>query len=518
MTGSLDGRRALVGLGLVLALAVVLRAPRLGLAELTTDEAFSWRLATYAPAEIVARTATDVHPPLYYLVLEAWMKIAGDGPGVLRSLSLILGLAAVALAYLLYVETDRAAPSGGRPAARWGPLVAALLVAVHADQVEHSRHVRMYGLGAALAGLTAWLMLRALRSERRAPSWWAGYAIAASALCYTHYYGAFTVAAQIVAAALLLARRGPAARRRVGEVAGLISAAVLVAALFAPWLPVLRRQTARVSADYWIHEAGSFDVAGALVRWATGLDWTPPLPALTIAALAAAFLWALARGDDGQRFLVIQAGLPWLGALVLSGAAGRTLFLERYLVFSQVALLVLIARAWAGLSTWPRRAAAVVFGALLALGVAGEIGARPTAPPSAQEGARMLAGAVGPGDFVLANAPRDLNVVRYYLHREGADHIALKCPASRSVGHLSQVSSITAEEIVGEESVWAGSWPRIWFVRLHPTRKWRPDPPPLPWAASLTRVFEGSNRTRLLVMAYQRVTTSDPAHTAPPVP
>ena len=120
MTRSSDLRHAWLGLGLVLVLAVVLRAPRLGLEELTTDEAFSWRLATYPPAEIVARTATDVHPPLYYLVLDGWMKVAGEGPAALRSLSLILGLAAVGLAYLLYVEVDRAAASGGRPAAPRG--------------------------------------------------------------------------------------------------------------------------------------------------------------------------------------------------------------------------------------------------------------------------------------------------------------------------------------------------------------------------------------------------------------
>jgi hypothetical protein len=112
---------------------------------------------------------------------------------------------------------------------------------------------------------------------------------------------------------------------------------------------------------------------------------------------------------------------------------------------------------------------------------------------------------------VLANAPRDLNVVGYYLYREGADHIVMKCPASRSVGHLSQVSSIRSDEIVGEESVWAGPWRRVWRVRLHPPRKWRPDPPPADWTLFFTRVFEGPGGTRLLATAYQRVTPGQPA-------
>jgi len=362
-----------------------------------------------------------------------------------------------------------------------------------------------------LAALTAWLLLRALRSERRAAPWWTAYAIAAAALCYTHYYGAFTVAAQLVAAALFLARAWHASRVRPRAASGLAAATVAVAVLFVPWLSVLRRQTARVSEDYWIHEAGPFDIAGALVRWATGLEWTPPWPGIAIAVFAAAFLWAIARGDRGQRFLALQAALPWAGALALSWMAGRTLFLERYLFFSQLALLVCLARTWARLPPWPQRATAAVFGALLVLGLVDEIGLRPDSPSSAQEGARLLARSVEMGDLVLANAPRDLNVVRYYLHRQGADHIEMKTPASRSVGHLSQVSSITSAEIVEEERVWAGPWPRVWRVRVHPPRKWRPDPPPADWVPVFTRVFEGPVATRLLVMTYQRVRPQPPA-------
>jgi hypothetical protein len=502
--------RAVLGLALalVLGLGAALRADRLSLEELTTDEAFSWRMTTHPAADIVARTATDVHPPLYYLVLRAWTAAAGDSPAALRGLSLLLGLAAVGLAYLLYVEVDRFAETDDRGVGRWGALAAALLVAAHADQVGHSRHVRMYALGIALAGLTAWLMLRALRSERRAFAWWGAYGVSAAALCYTHYYGAFTVAAQLGFAGLFLVSRARVSGVRPREATGLLAAALLIAALFAPWVTVLRRQTARVSEEYWIREAGSFDVAGALVRWATGLEWTPSWPALTIGAFATAGAWVLWRGDRGQKFLILQAALPWAGALGLSWASGRTLFLERYLFFSQLALVVLLARAWAGLAPWPRRATAAAFASVVALGLAHEIGARPTAEPSAQEGARLLARSVGPGDLVLANAPRDLNVVRYYLMREGAAGIDLKVPASRSIGHLSQVSSINAYEIVGEESVWAGHWPRVWRVRVHPPRKWRPDPPPPEWAPVFTRVLEGPSGTRLLMISYQRVTSS----------
>jgi mannosyltransferase len=498
--------------GALLAVALLvgglLRADRLGLAELTTDEAFSWRLSTYPPAEIVARTATDVHPPLYYIALAAWTSVWGDSPVALRGLSTILGLGAVLLAYLLCREVDRSArttDAGDRVPLLGGAAAAAVLVAVHADQVSHSRHARMYGLGAVLAGLSAWMMLRALRSEKRSVAWWGAYAVTAAALCYTHYYGAFTVAAQILFASVVVAQRWRASGMRRRDVVGLALAVLGVAALYAPWLPVLWRQTTRVREDYWIRDIGVWDIAAALTRWATGLEWAPAWPVLVIVLFAAAAVWTLWRGDTGQRFLALQAVVPWLGALALSWLAGRTLFLERYLFFSQLALLVGLARAWRGLTfRWPKHVIAVTLGSLVGLGLAREVGGRPTVLPAAQDAARMLASSVGPGDLLCANSPRDLNVVRYYLRREGATTVALKCPASRAVGHLSQVSSMTPEDVVPDEAVWSGRWARVWRVRLHPPRKWRPEPPPPGWKSVFLRIFEGPAGTRLLLTTYEQ--------------
>jgi hypothetical protein len=495
-------------LAVALLIGALLRTGGLALPELTTDEAFSWRLSTYPPAEIVERTATDVHPPLYYIALAGWTSVFGDSPAALRGLSTILGLGAVLLAYLLCREVDRFAGKlapGGRVAGLAGAAAAAVLMAVHADQISHSRHARMYALGAALAGLSAWMVLRALRSERRAVAWWGAYAVTAAALCYTHYYGAFTLAAQILFASVVVAQRGRASGLWRRDAVGLAVAVLAVTALYAPWLPVLWRQTTRVREDYWIRDMSLWDIAAALTRWATGLEWAPAWPVLVILLFSVAAVWTLWRGDAGQRFLALQAVVPWLGALVLSWVAGRTLFLERYLFFSQMALLVGLARAWSGLTLrWPKHVLAVTVGSLIALGLAHELGGRPTAAPAAQEGARLLAAYVQPSDLVCASSPRDLNVVRYYLLREGATAVTLKCPASRAVGHLSQVASISPAEIVPDEEMWSASGGKVWKVRLHPPRKWRPEPPPPDWKLLFLRQFEGPAATRLLVTAYER--------------
>jgi hypothetical protein len=250
---------------------------------------------------------------------------------------------------------------------------------------------------------------------------------------------------------------------------------------------------------------GPWDLAAALMRWSTGLEWAPAWPSLVIAALIAAAVVALWRGDAGQRFLALQAALPWLAALALSAAAGRTLLLERYLFFSQLALIVLLARAWSHLSSFRARAAgASVVGALIALGLAREVGSRPQAPSSAAEAARLLAGVARPGDLLCASSPRDLNVVRYYLARAGGSAAELRTPASRAVGHLSQVASITPEEVVPDEEIWSARWGRVWRVKLHPPRKWRPEPAPPPWKPMFLRIFEGPASTRILIAGDER--------------
>ena len=69
-----------------------LRAWRLGSPALTSDEAMSWRLASYPlagmlPQASLERATADVHPPVYHLVLHLWLRLWGDGPLALRGLS-----------------------------------------------------------------------------------------------------------------------------------------------------------------------------------------------------------------------------------------------------------------------------------------------------------------------------------------------------------------------------------------------------------------------------------------------
>ena len=55
------------------------------------DEAFSIQLAKHGPFEIIRKTASDVHPPLYYLLLHFWIDLFGASEFSVRFLSLLFG-------------------------------------------------------------------------------------------------------------------------------------------------------------------------------------------------------------------------------------------------------------------------------------------------------------------------------------------------------------------------------------------------------------------------------------------
>ncbi|MDQ4075103.1 MAG: glycosyltransferase family 39 protein [Chloroflexota bacterium] len=174
---------SLLWLSVLVLLGLGLRLFGLSAQPLWWDEGYSMFFATESPWRLFELTSLDIHPPLYYLLLQAWMAFVGVGALQARLLSVLVGV--VTLPVMWWV----ARPLVGRHAA-W---VATLLLALSPFHVYYSQEVRMYGLVALLALLTvgAW--------HRRA--WWA-LGVAGLVGLLTHYY--FTLL--LVALALLTLR------------------------------------------------------------------------------------------------------------------------------------------------------------------------------------------------------------------------------------------------------------------------------------------------------------------------
>lgn len=129
----------------VLALAAILRLFHLGAEGVWLDELYS-----IEDAINLSSGNLDLRP-LYYLILRVWMLL-GDNDIILRSLSVLLDLGAIYIAYRLCKMTL------GKSAA----LISALMIACSPIFINHAQEIRMYALISFLTLAGSWAFANAL--------------------------------------------------------------------------------------------------------------------------------------------------------------------------------------------------------------------------------------------------------------------------------------------------------------------------------------------------------------------
>ncbi len=351
-------RSALIATGLlvpIMLLALGLRLYRLDAQSLWYDEGFSVYLARLEVAEITARTAADIQPPLYYYLLHAWIGLFGDSEAAVRGLSVLWGVFTVPLIYGLARRLFHSQPAG---------LLAALLVAVSPPHVWYGQEARMYTLLTFLCLLSSyWLLLIVQRLPPYQPGGrggsllWPAFTLTNIAALYTHYFAVFVLAFQGLYLLLVwLRQRCP----RQLILAGLASGAATVLA-YLPWLPfLLTRYRADVS-----YLPGQLKLSEALLDIAlffTGGESVPePIGILLATGCALVLLLCLYPISNIQDprpnthypllFLFLYLLLP--PALILALAYRSPKFNARYVLLSHPALLLLLAGGLAAL--WQRR-------------------------------------------------------------------------------------------------------------------------------------------------------------------
>jgi hypothetical protein len=211
------------------------------------DEGFTWRLSHESPLSIIRATAGDVHPPLHYLMLHAWLEIK-DVPWMIRAYSLLMG------ALALILGTWLAGRMAGPRAALW----TAVSWGTCAGLIHFCQDARMYpqGLLLELIAVVGWGL------SRRHP--WRGWllmGLATLAAAYTHNFGIIFAAFLFTGAIadLWLHRSAQPVRRRTWL--AVIAGCLIIVAGYAPWLPVLMRQ--RQNVNLFGFEANSWLQIGA---------------------------------------------------------------------------------------------------------------------------------------------------------------------------------------------------------------------------------------------------------------
>ena len=219
---------------LILLLATGLRFHRLDAQSFWNDEGNSARLSERPIAAILEGTASDIHPPLYYLALHGWRALLGDSEFALRALSAFAGVLTVAVVFVL-AKRGRSQYSVGQSEKRSDPLTtdpltteywllatenwqlpAALLAAASPVLVYYSQETRMYALLALLAALSTWALLAWRGGAGR--RWAVAYVLLAAAGLYTHYFFPAVMVAQGLVVLLGSWERKRDAERRRGRI------------------------------------------------------------------------------------------------------------------------------------------------------------------------------------------------------------------------------------------------------------------------------------------------------------
>lgn len=430
-------------------LSLLVRTHDIGAKSLWFDETVSLTNARLPLPDLLAATRSDVHPPLYYVLLHLWIGIR-ESQGWARLLSALLSASATALTYL----------AGVRVLGSWRiGLLAALLLALSPADVAMAQESRMYPLLELLA--IASVLALDLALDRDTWRAWLGYACVCALLPWTHYYGGFILVAHALALPIL-SRQQP---RRL--VHGLLAMG-LAAMAFVPWLPSFVAQLHVTHTAFWIPPFTPTEI-GETARQLTfsvapdrGAFGDPLIVNTSYIYGALALAGSMLATARLQRSVV----LPLIVAVPVVLAIGVSLvavsvFFARYMLFALPEFTLLAAIGFVDLhspfSVLPRRA---LQAAVLALVVTVDVQCIQTwfsdayyARPDLQDSALVIQDGFQAGDLIVHTSLLTMLPVDYYL---------------RTPYPAVDVEPPTRERL--EASTHGAA--RVWLVRFEDTAYW----------------------------------------------
>lgn len=306
----------LLAVALLTILAAVLRYIQLTRFSFWADECLTVFVSQMPPARIFSLILlTDVHPPLYYFLLHFWQLISHNEI-FLRSLSVLPGVAAVPVVYLLARRLI-----SGRAA-----IVAAGLLAISPLHIVQSQQLRYPALLLLLTTVAALFFLKTLEENRKVPAAW--FALFSALCLYINYISLGVLLLFGCWLALNYRTRPP------GWTKALIALSV-AGGLFLPWAPVLLLQAQRLPPGH-LYPPGLLALYTLLdFSWGIGF-WGMPRTGSRNTEL-------VLLGLEG-RPLLLAAGLAVPLFLLLIGLfrSGS----ERRLTFDKLFLLVVLGFGW----------------------------------------------------------------------------------------------------------------------------------------------------------------------------
>jgi hypothetical protein len=343
--------RTVVGLAVVVVVVVGIILRFFTHSALWLDEALTVDRARLPLSQIAGSVKRDGAPPLYYYLLHFWMRLFGQSDVATRSLSGVIGVLTLPVAWLAGKRF------GGRSVA-WATLV---LLASAPFAVYYSTEARMYGLVIFLTACGFLALQRALENPK--PGNLVATAVVTAALLYTQYWSLYLIGVT----GLWLLANGLWSRRRAADRAAevdwkrplmVLGAMAVGCILFVPWVPTFIYQS-RYTGTPWAAPPNFAAVINAVTGFTAnqGSSSTAGTDQGRLLALIYFALFALALFGIGKSRRIIELDLHGrprargtsiivvgtLFAAIAGGILTTSAFAPRYAAVVFLPLLLLVA-------------------------------------------------------------------------------------------------------------------------------------------------------------------------------
>jgi len=463
---------------ITLLAGTLLRVYRLTSSSIWHDEGYTMWLVRYNFVEIIKRTARDVHPPAYYLILKPWITIFGASEFSARFLSVVFSVGIIWLTYKIVKEIW----------SKEAAFYSSLFVALSPFMIRFGQEARMYGVVAFFTTLASYFFVKYLKEGQK--KWLVWYIPAMVAACYTQYYAFFAVISHWAIAALFT-------KKGRGLLDGRWWAAnIAIFVAYLPWFPVAYKQITRVSGSYWIrpewitgktipNSLFQFITYSHLDNMNNSVYW---ITAITLILSTVFFLRKYKTGIS----LSIFGYLPMI--LVFAISRFKTpIYQDRYFPFSAVAIFVI----WGILITLIKNRYFKIVAGVLAVVVLlrGNVVMHRGVDHKMKEVANLVESQKQPGDIILSGELYSFLDGTYYF---GDKNIKLISKGVDGFGETSLFYDQQKDYLVSPNQI-SNLGNRVWIIARSQTNS--PYQGPASWPGWQITEFE---KDSLKVVLYEK--------------
>lgn len=408
----------------IVLLGLALRVYDLGGESVWFDEAVSIdvssRLGFVEQIKWVAGPSKETNPPFYYMVLHLWTPFFGNSEFISRLPSVIFGVLTIILTYSV----------GRLLFGKRAGLLAALIMSVSFFHVRYAQEARGYTLMVFLALVSCYSLLKMISEWKR--RWAVVYVLSSALLCYTHYFGLFTILAQNIFCFTLFLRRG-----RVGGLGFTrwILVQVTLGVLYIPGFIFLALRFSSVRGSFWIPEPGYRDLFGYFNNYAGSVYMLALLAGFALLAIVNSEKLRSVKGLKGlfapadeaapvrgitygekiyllMLWIAVPVILPFVFSLIFT-----PIMVSRYAIVASVGFYLLAA---AGMSAINKRPVLYAVTAVVILLSAAKLYRYYDGVEKHQwrEVIREIESNAGSGDYVLVYPHYETVSAEYYLRRD----------------------------------------------------------------------------------------------------